>query len=94
MLDNDVNSLGNVNASICCLVTLLPGTTIMFSSAVLLGDTLMLLKRDLMVFPFASHTQQCQGFSLFSFVTTLISSLFLWCEQNGHLKAWLPRLVL
>jgi hypothetical protein len=51
----------------------------MFSSATLLAGALTLLKRDLMVFPFASQTQQCQGFSFFSFVMQLISSLFLWC---------------
>jgi hypothetical protein len=50
----------------------------MFNSATLLDGTLAFLKRDLMVFPFASHTQQCQGFSLLAFVMQLISSLFLW----------------
>jgi hypothetical protein len=58
----------------------------MFSSATLLAGALTLLKRDLTVFPFASHTQQCQGFSFFSFVMQLISSLFLWCWQKGHLN--------
>jgi hypothetical protein len=73
-----MNSLGSSKAvNTICLSTSLPGAIIMFSSAILLAGILALLKRDLMVLPFASHTQQCQGFSLLAFVMQLISSLFL-----------------